>query len=376
MKALLLATLAFALCFAVWGLISPLAPRFRDLFQLSETEVGLLLATPVLLGSLFRIPMGLLADRFGGRTMFSLLMAFLIVPLAFIGFAASYWQLLFWAFWLGLAGSSFAIGIPFVSRWFTAGRQGVALGVFGMGNIGTALAAGLAPRIASRFDWPAAFWTFIPVLLAAALVFWLAGRDAPARPGPPPSPVSMAVVLTRPLTWLLSLFYFVTFGGFVAFSIFLPTLLVQLFGLDPTDAGARTAFFVVLATLARPLGGYLADKLGGLVVLNWLFGVIVASGVLLAFQPPLPLATVGFLGAALAFGLGNGAVFKLVAQFFARETGVVTGIVGAAGGFGGFFPPLILGFARDIAGSYAPGFALLAMVALICLFLSGRLSRG
>lgn len=373
-EALALATLAFALCFAVWGLIAPLAPLFRELFRLSSTEVGILVATPVLLGSVARIPLGMLTDRFGGRVVFSVLMAFLAIPLALIGFASSYWALLIAAFWLGLAGSSFAVGVPFVSRWFPPQRQGFALGVYGMGNIGTALAATIAPQVAGSLGWPAAFWAFIPGVALMAVVFWLMARDAPSRGGPPPALAdSLAIVRTKPLSWVLSLFYFVTFGGFVAISIFLPTLLVQLYSLDRVEAGVRAAGFVVLATLARPVGGYLADRIGGAAILIWVFVVIALIAVLLAFEPALLLAYLGLLVMAVALGLGNGAVFKLVPQFFPQQTGTVTGIVGAAGGIGGFFPPIILGFAKDTTGTYAAGFVLLAIVAVACLLINRRL---
>ncbi len=363
--ALALATLAFTLCFAVWGLVSPLAPQFREAYRLSATETGLLVAVPVLLGSLFRIPMGILTDRYGGRVVFSALMLFLVVPVASIGFANSYASLLFWGFWLGLAGSSFAVGIPFVARWFPAARQGLALGVYGMGNIGTAIANFAGPRLSFSYGWPWAFWAFLPALAIMAALFWAFGREAPGAGAPARSLFDRLIVLRRhPLAWTFSFFYFITFGGFVAMSIYLPTYLVDMFGLDRADAGARAAGFVVVATIARPVGGYLSDRWGASKILNAVFlGVALLAGALAA-NAEMVVNTIAFLGAAFALGLGNGAVFKLVPEFFPRETGAVTGLVGAAGGIGGFFPPLVMGFFRDTLGFYAPGFALLSLFSL------------
>lgn len=367
---LALATLAFGLSFAVWSLLSPLASEFQKSFGLTETQTGVMLAVPVLLGSVARIPMGILTDRLGGRRVFTGLLLFNIIPVIFMGMADSYSSILFWGFWLGMAGSSFAIGVPFVSRWYSARSQGTALGVYGAGNIGTALAAYSVPWIAGSFGWSWAFWVFAPVLAMAAAGFWLLAEDAPGAPKGVSLAQSVEVVRREPLAWTFSLFYFVTFGGFVAFSVFLPKLLVDWFQFSRTDAGLRTAGFVLLATAARPLGGYLADRLGGARLLGWVFTAAPLMALVLAYQalgPDLPVATVAFLVMASLLGLGNGAVFKLVAQYFPRNTGIVTGVVGAAGGIGGFFPPMVMGLVRDQTGSYSPGLVLLAAFAILCL---------
>jgi MFS transporter, NNP family, nitrate/nitrite transporter len=370
-RALVLATLAFTVCFAAWSLLAPLAPRFRELYQLSGTEVGLLVAVPVVLGSLARIPLGLLTDRYGGHRVFTLLLLLVVVPTALAGFTASFGSLLGVAFLLGLAGASFAVGVPFVSAWFPPERRGFALGVYGMGNIGTALAGLVAPRVAAAAGWPVAFWVWIPLLLAMAAAFWLLGHDAPTfQPVATPAGQRLAVFRREPLSWVLALFYFVTFGGFVAIANYLPTLLVSEYKLDVTDAAARASGFVVVATLARPLGGYLSDRRGGAAVLNVVFAVVAACAVILAFGPHIGVITVAFLVSACLLGLGNGAVFKLVAEHFPREAGVVTGLVGAAGGLGGFFPPLLMGFVRDVTGADAIGFMLLSEFALLCLLVN------
>jgi MFS transporter, NNP family, nitrate/nitrite transporter len=367
--ALALATLAMTVGFAVWSLIAPLAPLFSQQWGLSATEAGILVAVPVILGSIARIPLGVVTDRYGGRLVFTVFLYFLVVPLVLAGLAAEFASLLAVAFILGVAGAVFAIGVPFVARWFPPERQGMALGIYGMGNIGTAISALVAPAVANELGWPFAFWVFVPVVLAMGTLMLLFGRDAPG----PRQTVSMAARLAplgRPTAWVLSLFYFLTFGGFVAISVYLPTFLVDAFGLDPGDAAARAAGFVVLATLTRPVGGTLADRWGGAPVLNVTFMLVALLPIVLAFQPGIVLITVSFLGMAAALGLGNGAVFKLVAETFPRETGTVTGLVGAAGGLGGFFPPILMGLVRDATGAYSIGFMLLSEIALGCLIVN------
>jgi NNP family nitrate/nitrite transporter-like MFS transporter len=370
-RALALATAAFTVSFAVWGLVAPLAPLFRGMYQLSGTEVGLLVAVPVILGSLARIPLGLLTDRYGGRIVFPLLLLAGCVPLILAGFTSSFPQLVGVSLLLGLPGASFAVGVPFVARWFSAERQGFALGIYGVGNIGTALAGLLAPRVATAAGLPVAFWMWVPVLAGMAAIFWVFGRDAPGfEPVTTPVAERFAVFRHEGLTWVLALFYFVTFGGFVAIGNYLPTLLVGAYGLEPTDAATRASGFVVLATLARPVGGLLADRWGGSRLLNVAFAIVAGCAIVLAFGPGIGAITAAFLVSAAMLGLGNGAVFKLVAQYFPRQAGVVTGVVGAAGGLGGFFPPLLMGFVRDATGAYAIGFMLLSEFALLCLLVN------
>ncbi|HEX9016732.1 MAG TPA: nitrate/nitrite transporter [Chloroflexota bacterium] len=369
-KNLALATVAFGLCFAVWSLISPLAPQFQKSLGLTDTQTSVLIAVPVILGSLVRIPMGILTDRFGGRRVFTGLIVFSILPVVFMGFANSYAMLLVGGFFLGMAGSSFAVGVPFSSRWFSAERQGTALGIYGAGNIGTAIASYSVPWIAAGYGTQYAFWVFAPVLAVYAAVFWYLAEDAPGSRRPSSLSQNLGVVRSERLAWVFSLFYFVTFGGFVAFSLYLPKLLVDWFAFSKTDAGLRAAGFVVLATAARPLGGYLADKIGGARLLAVVFGVAPVLALALAYEatsPEIIGVTFSCLVVGILLGLGNGAVFKLVAQYFPKNTGVVTGVVGAAGGLGGFFPPIVMGIVRDLTGSYAIGLLLLALFLVACL---------
>ena len=366
-RALFLSTTAFAASFAVWGLIAALAPVFTQTYHLSAKEKSLMIAVPVLLGSLGRIPAGILADRFGGRRVFAALLILSAIPAVCVGFSTSYTQLLLLGLFLGLAGATFSVGVGFTSKWFSVEKQGAALGVYGMGNIGQSIAVFGAPVLAAAFGtWRPVFFLFAAVSLVWGVVFYFFARDAAQTAEPKTFSESLILLRRSPLAWVLALFYFLTFGGFVALSIYLPTLLRDLFSLTATDAGARAAGFVLLATLMRPVGGWLADRLGGARVLIGVFVAIAGFGLLMGYAW-MPTFTIGALGAAASLGLGNGAVFKLVPQYFPQETGTVTGLVGAFGGLGGFFPPLALGVIRDATGSYMLGFVFLSSFALLCL---------
>jgi NNP family nitrate/nitrite transporter-like MFS transporter len=326
-----------------------------------------MIAVPVLLGSVGRLFAGMAADRFGGRRVFTALLVFAAVPAAAIGLSTSYTQLLVFGLLLGLAGTTFPVGVGFTSKWFSSEKQGTALGVYGMGNIGQSIAVFGAPVLALQFgDWRTVFFVFGAVALVWGVVFYLFAEDAATTAKPKTLAENLSVLKTSKIAWILSLFYFLTFGGFVALALYLPTFLREIFNLSATDAGARTAGFVVLATLLRPAGGWLADRIGGAKVLIFVFALIAALSPLLIFTTIGPF-TIGALGCAAALGLGNGAVFKLVPQYFPKETGTVTGLVGAFGGLGGFFPPLELGLIKDATGSYALGFVLLSAFSLLCL---------
>jgi nitrate/nitrite transporter NarK len=362
-RPLVLATVSFALSFAAWGLIGGLAPVFTALYSLSASQTAFLVAVPVLLGSLARLPMGMLTDRFGGRAVFAALLGFSSLAAFVVPLTTSYAALLPAAFFLGMAGSSFAVGAAFVSRWTPPTRQGTSLGVYGLGTMGQSLAVFAGPVAAARWGWEPVFYATSVLLLLWAVAFAALARN-PAGAARPASAAAMVAVLRRsPIAWLLGAFYFLTFGGFVAFSIYLPTLLRAQFGLAPADAGFRAAGFVVLATLMRPLGGWLADRVGGAQVLSWVFGGVSLFALLLMWPSMVPF-TVAALGCAMLLGLGNGAVFKLVPERFPTDTGTVTGLVGALGGLGGFFPPLLLGVFRDRLGAMWPGFVLLSLTAL------------
>ena len=369
-RALFFATTAFAVSFAVWGLIAALAPLFTELYKLSATEKSLLIAIPVLLGSIGRIFAGMAADRFGGRVVFSALLIFSAIPAIAIGFSTSYTQLLIFGLLLGVAGTTFPVGVGFASKWFSKEKQGTALGIYGAGNIGQSIAVFFAPVLALQFgDWRTVFFVFAAMTLVWGIVFYMFAKDAAVTAKPKTLFEIFSIFKTSKIAWVLSLFYFLTFGGFVALALYLPTFLREIFSLSATDAGARTAGFVLLATAMRPVGGILADKIGGAKVLIFVFAAIAVLSLLLSFASIVPF-TVGALGCAAALGLGNGAVFKLVPQYFPNDTATVTGLVGAFGGLGGFFPPLELGFVKDATGTYTVGFVLLSLFAVVCLVIN------
>jgi len=373
-RALALATISFTLAFAAWGLIAGLASVFSGLYGLSASQTALLIAVPVLLGSVARLPMGMLTDRLGGRLVFTALLAFSALAAFLVPLTGSYQSLLVAAFLIGMAGSSFSVGAAFVSRWTPAARQGTALGVYGMGNLGQSLAVFGGPLVAAQFGWEAVFRGTGALLAIWAVAFFLLARNPP-QPARQAGVGAMVALLRRaPKAWLLGAFYFLTFGGFVAFAIYLPTLLRAQFGLTPADAGFRAAGFVVLATLMRPVGGWMADRIGGAQVLSWVFGGVTLFSLLLMWPSMVPF-TVGALLCALLLGLGNGAVFKLVPEHFPKDTGTVTGLVGALGGLGGFFPPLLLGVFRDRLGAIWPGFVLLAATAFALRLANERVFR-
>ncbi|MFZ2491773.1 MAG: MFS transporter [Thermoanaerobaculia bacterium] len=362
---LTLGTGAFAVCFAVFGSVSALMPLLKKQLGLDPVQVSIAIALPVLLGSLGRIPLGILTDRMGGRKIFSIVMALTIVPAVLMGFVDSYTQLLVYGFFLGIGLASFSVGVAYVSRWFPPEAQGKALGIYGAGNFGQSLASFGAPLIAAAFGLRWGFWVFA-ILTALWLLYFLAkAENAPSAVRP--KSVAEALAPLREMdAWVLSLYYFLTFGGFVAMSVYLPTFLTDIFKLTPQDAGMRTAGFAVVATLLRPYGGSLADRIGGQKILAWVFPGVALTALLMAF-PTMPTFTIGALGMAAVVGLGNGAVFKLVPEYFPKTVGSVTGLVGAAGGLGGFFPPLVLGYVKRSTGAFTLGFIFLGVFALLCL---------
>lgn len=361
---LALGTGAFAVCFAVFGSVSAMMPLLKKQLGLDPIQVSIAIAVPVLLGSLGRIPLGILTDRFGGRRVFSAVMACTIVPAVLMGFVSSYRELLVYGFFVGIGLASFSVGGAFVSRWYPPAVQGKALGIYGAGNFGQSLASFGAPLIAAALGVRWGFWIFALLTLVWLLVFLAKAENAPVASRPKTYAEALAPLRERD-SWLLSLYYFLTFGGFVAMSVYLPTFLTEMFKLTPQDAGLRTAGFAVVATAARPFGGTLADKIGGERILTWVFPFTALMAIFMAC-PMIATFTIGALGMALAIGLGNGAVFKLVPQYFPATVGSVTGLVGAAGGFGGFFPPLALGIVKRTTGTFTWGFVLLAAFCLMC----------
>ncbi len=364
---LALATLAFTLCFAAWSLVSPFAKTFKHDLGLSYTEALLLTAVPVVLGSLLRIPMGTLTDRYGGRLMFAAVLGFSAVPAVLFGYADGYWKLIAVGFLLGVAGSSFAVGVPFVANWYSRERQGFAVGIYGMGNVGTAVTFFSAPAVADSWGRPALGWLTGGVLVAGAVLVAAGARDAAAHG----SGADYRRVLRAGVRlYRLAFFYFITFGGFVAMFLLLPTLLQDWFDFSKGEASARAAGFVITATAARPVGGWLADRVGAYPVLVLVFAGIAIDAAVLAAIAPAPRIvpiTIACLTLGACLGAGSGAVFKLVPHEFPQDAGAAAGVVGAAGGLGGFFPPVFVGLVKDAEGTYTYGFVGLLVFTAVCL---------
>ncbi|GLY18794.1 MFS transporter [Kineosporia rhizophila] len=372
------ATLGFALNFWAWALVSPLGPLFRDngrLGELSESDVSLMVAVPVIVGSLGRILVGALTDRFGGRVMFPLVSAATVVPVLFLAFFAldSYALILVGGFFLGIGGTAFAVGVPFVNAWFPPEKRGLAVGIFGAGMGGTAISALTTVRLFQNVGEQAPFLITAAALALYAVISWLVLRDAPGRSVPSTSLATRLAATARlPITWQACVLYAVAFGGYVAFSVYLPAYLKTAHGLTAADAANRMAGFVIVAVLMRPAGGWLADRFGAIPVLGAGFGVVVVGAGISAGTPPLDgIGTVAFLAMAAALGSGSGATFALIAQIAEpSRVGGITGLVGAAGGLGGFVPPLIMGYVYGRTDSYAIGLWLLSAAAALTLALT------
>lgn len=377
---LALATVGFLLNFWAWALLSPLGASLRDELGLTSLQQSLLVAVPVLVGSLGRIPVGALTDRFGARVMFPAVSAATILPVLFVGlFGDSYARLLVGGFFLGIGGTAFAVGVPFVNAWFPPARRGLAIGVFGVGTGGTAVSAFTTVRLADSQGRAFPFLVVAALLAVYAVVAWLLLRDAPGRkPAVGGFLARTWATMRMPITLQLSALYALGFGGFVAFSVYLPVYLKNAYGLTPGDAATRTAGFVVLAVAMRPVGGWLSDRLRPVPVLTACFAAAAALAAFAALELSLlPWATVAFLGLAAALGAASGAVFALVARVApAEKVGSVTGIVGAAGGLGGFVPPLLMGALYGRSGDYSLGLALLAVTAAAACAYTGLALRN
>ena len=354
------ALLYFDVSFMAWVLLGPLAPFLREEFGLSATQQGLLTAIPLLGGSLFRPVFGMLADRLGGRRVALIGMALTLVPLVFgWTLARSIAQFYLMGLLLGIAGASFAVALPLAGRWYPPQYQGLAMGIAGAGNSGTLLATLFAPRLAERFGWAATFGLAAVPLLVVFVLFAVMARDSPNRAAAPTRREYRAV-LREPDTLWLSLLYSLTFGGFVGLASFLTIFFHEQYHVSRVTAGDFTTLVVVAGSLLRPVGGWLSDRFGGYRLLVVLLAGVAACLAAVATTPPVMVTlAVLFVGMGL-LGMGNGAVFQLVPQRFPTRIGVVTGVVGAAGGLGGFFLPAVLGASKDATGAYSGGLLLFA----------------
>ena len=374
-----LQTLNLVVGFMVWVLISSLLPFIREDIAIAPEHVAIVTAIPVVLGSILRIPLGYYANVVGARMVFFISFIILLVPVYYISIATTLIDLVIGGTFLGIGGAVFSVGVTSLPKYYPKEKHGLINGIYGMGNIGTAVSTFAAPVIATKYGWTLTVQIYLGLLLAfVALNFFLGDRQEKREKSPIMEQIKG--VYKNEKLWFFSLFYFITFGSFVAFTVFLPSFLVDFFALDKVDAGMRTAGFIVVATLVRPVGGWLADRFQPLFILIGVFAGLTVAAIILAFSPAIGLYTVGSLLIALTAGIGNGVIFKLVPFYFNKQAGIANGIVSMMGGLGGFFPPLLLSTIFSITGSYSIGFmafsqvALVSMVLVLWLYYMDRLS--
>lgn len=359
--------LHFDLCFTIWVILGALGIYIAKDLALNNAEKGLMVAIPTLSGSIMRIIIGFLSDRYNGKHVGTAMLVFLLIPLL-MGWLlpVNFPLIIVIALMIGVAGASFAVALPLASRWYPPSKQGLVMGIAAAGNIGTVIANLFAPRLAAQLGWHAVMGIALVPLLVVLFAFVLLAKESPDRPRNT-SMRSYLTALKRADLWWFSLFYSITFGGFVGLGTFLPIFFNVQYHINAITAGLLTAIVAFMGSSLRPLGGFLADKFGGTRMLTILFVVI---GILyLAISRLLPVSITFWLFFVLVscLGMGNGSVFQLVPQRFRKEIGVATGIVGAFGGLGGFFLPTLLGSIKQLTGSFATGLLILALIALVAL---------
>ena len=358
------AFLHFDLSFMIWVLLGALGVSIAEGLGLNAAQKGLMVAIPLLSGSVMRIPLGLLADRFGGRRVGIAMLASLFIPLT-VGWLSgtSLPVLVGVGLMLGVAGASFAVALPLASRWYPPEQQGLVLGIAAAGNSGTVIANLVAPRVAAHVGWQNVLGlTMIPLALVL-VVFALLAKDSPNK-AKGITTASYLTVLRQPELWWFCLFYSITFGGFVGLASFLPVFLRDQYRVSAVNAGYLTALAAVAGSGLRPVGGYIADRIGGVRLLTWLLAGIAAAYLCASRLPELQTMMVVLVAGMMCLGMGNGAVFQLVPQCFHRQIGIATGFIGALGGLGGFMLPTLLGGIKQSSGSFQAGFVVLGGVAI------------
>lgn len=378
MPTLLSAFLYFDLAFMVWVLLGPLGVQIAASLHLSPAQKGLMVATPILSGALLRVVMGLLVDQVKPKLAGTIGQLIIIIVL-FIAWRMgvhSYLQTLILGMFLGVAGASFAAALPLASRWYPAEHQGTAMGIAGAGNSGTALAALVAPSLAIAYGWTNVFGLALIPLITVFIIYITLAKDSPDCP-PSKSLAEFAAVLKDQDAWWFMFFYSVTFGGFVGLASSLTIYFNTQYQLDAKTAGFFTAACVFAGSMVRPIGGNIADRIGGVKSLSGMYVVAALSLFTVSFAPGSAWTALAmFVVAMLSLGMGNGAVFQLVPQRFRKEIGVMTGLVGMAGGIGGFYLASSLGYSKQMTGSYQIGFLIFAALVIVALIgLSGVKSR-
>ena len=374
-RVLWLSTIAFTLLFAVWLMFGILAIPIRSELKLTDVQFSWLTAIAILNGSLWRLAFGILTDRFGGRRVFTLLLLATAVPAFCVSFASTFNQLLAFAFLVGMAGNGFSVGIAWNSAWFPKQSQGTALGVFGAGNVGASVTKLIGPALiaivpVAGIGFIPGGWRFVPfmygvllIVMAGALWFFTPALDRMPGRGRPLSETLRPLAFVR--VWRFSLYYVVVFGAYVALSVWLPKYYKDVYHLSLQRAALLTALFIFPASLLRPLGGYLSDRIGARRVTYWVFAVISAATILLSLPTNVWVFTALVFVVGVGMGVGKAAVFKYIPEYFPADVGAVGGLVGLLGALGGFFLPPLFAAAQALTGRPQITFAILAALALI-----------
>lgn len=390
-RALALSTIAFTVCFAVWTIFSIIGVSLKTQLGLSETQFGLLIGTPVLTGSLVRVALGILTDRMGGRIVYTITMLAAALATFLLAFAQTYEQFLLAALGVGLAGGSFAVGVAYVSRFYPASKQGTALGIFGVGNVGAAVTKFLAPFVMLAWGWQSVALVWAGALAVMAVIFWFTTEDDPVivqrrkTGGAPRSLRSEFEPLRNLQVWRFALYYFFAFGAFVALTLWLPRYLIGVYGFDIATAGMVAAFYSVPASIFRAYGGTLSDRIGARTVLYWTFGVSLLATFILALPTAdyviqgvngpvsmhFELSPWAFIAVMFVLGffmsLGKAAVYKHIPAYYPGSVGAVGGLVGMIGGLGGFVLPLLFGVLNDLTGIWSSCFAAIFVLVAVSL---------
>ncbi|WP_239740458.1 nitrate/nitrite transporter [Mammaliicoccus sp. P-M59] len=352
--------------FMVWSILAPLMPYITQDISVEEGQKAIILAIPVILGSILRIPIGYYTNLLGSRLVFLVSFIILLFPVFYLSQAHSTTGLMIAGFFIGLGGAIFSVGVTSIPKYFPKEKHGFANGIYGMGNLGTAVSSFLAPPIAGIIGWQHTVQLYLIVLLIFAVLMFIFGDKEEPKVKIPMISQTKQVINNYKL-YYFSFWYFITFGAFVAFGLFLPNFLVSHFEIDKVDAGIRTGIFIAIATLLRPIGGMLGDKFNALNVLKIFFIGLIAGAIVLSISHHLILFTIGCLTVSVCACIGNGLVFKLVPTYFTKEAGVVNGIVSMMGGLGGFFPPLIITLVTSLTGSNHLAFFMLAIFGVLAL---------
>ena len=371
---LTLQTLSLVVGFMAWSIISPLMPFISQDIKISAGQLSIILAIPVILGSILRVPFGYLTNIVGAKWVFFCSFIVLLFPIYFLGQAQSPKMMMISGFFLGVGGAIFSVGVTSIPKYFPKDKVGLANGIYGMGNIGTAISSFLAPPIAGIIGWQATVRSYLVIIAIFAVLMFIFGDNREPKVKVPLI-AQMKILFKNYKLYYTSLWYFITFGAFVAFGLFLPNYLVQHFGIDKVDAGIRSGIFIALATFLRPVGGILGDKLNAVKVLMVDFVIMIIGALILGLSNHIALFTIGCLMISVCAGIGNGLIFKLVPSYFAKEAGSANGIVSMMGGLGGFFPPLVITYVTGMTGSSHLAFIFLAVFGLIALITMVHLNK-